>query len=202
MHIIEYPSIGSTNDEARALLEGGRIAGTTLILAHHQSAGRGTRGRTWVSPAGTGVYLSLVHPLFVCACPVTTLFIQSAAVACAETLRFHSGAPVVIRPPNDLHVDGRKLGGILIEAVVRGERIEAVVTGIGVNVMDAPLLDDSRGASCTCLRDVASPKAIRLPTIRGLALALAAAVDQRHRQVMNGDSSEIDEAYRKFQRDR
>lgn len=198
--IVEYPSLGSTNDEARRLLQEGVIREPTLILADHQTAGRGTRGRTWISPHGTGIYMSLVHPLEEGFCPVTAAWTRAAAVGCVEGLRCFGNVPAVIRPPNDMYANGRKLGGILIEAVVRGEHLEAVVTGVGVNVTRAPTLNDARSAEAACLADVVHPANQPLPAIRELALHLARHVDVWYRRILTGTSTDIDTAFMTYQR--
>lgn len=122
-----YEIVTSTNDVARTLATDGAGEGTT-VLALEQSRGRGRLGRTWQSPPG-GLYLSVVlRPAFPMErWPLIGLACSLGAVAAAET---HGGAPVRVKWPNDLLLDGRKLGGVLVEATA-----EAVVCGIGLNVV-------------------------------------------------------------------
>lgn len=127
---------GSTNDEGRRLLLEGAPEGS-LVLADAQDAGRGRLGRSWHSPPGASIYLSLVlrPELAPDQIPLVTLVLALAARAavCA------AGVPAAIKWPNDLivrdhHYKGaRKLSGIVCEAVTHAGRL-GVVAGIGVNV--------------------------------------------------------------------
>lgn len=193
-----YDEIDSTNNEARRLLEQGRIADAAWVLARGQTSGRGTRGRVWASPVGAGLCLSVVHAARNVRWPVTTTFTKSAAVACVEVLREATGAAVVIRPVNDLMIDGSKLGGILTETVVAADRIEAVITGIGINVRAAPTLTGDDRRATTCLAALATGPVYDDPAVRDLAERIARRVDARHRQVFAGDIAEIERLERDF----
>jgi BirA family biotin operon repressor/biotin-[acetyl-CoA-carboxylase] ligase len=117
---------GSTNERARQLAIAGAPHGT-LVTAAQQSAGRGRQGRTWSAPAGQALLMSLLlrdPPRFL---PL------AAAVAVAEV----AGDEATIKWPNDVHLDGRKVAGILVEG--RPQERWAVL-GIGLNV--AISLDD------------------------------------------------------------
>ncbi|MDR7434168.1 MAG: biotin--[acetyl-CoA-carboxylase] ligase [Armatimonadota bacterium] len=125
-NLIFRERIGSTNDLARKLAEGGAPEGT-LVLAEIQTRGRGRLRRRWRSPRG-GLWFSLilrpgVDPSFLSGLGLVT------ACAVARALRKSAGAPVQVKWPNDLVLEDRKLGGILVE-VGRGW----VVVGIGINV--------------------------------------------------------------------
>ena len=132
MQLIELETVDSTNDEAKRRIESGLIESRTVITAREQSAGRGTRGRAWISPRDTGLYLTYVDPHPVSPAPTTTLT-MAAAVACSEALAA-IGIEVGIRPVNDLVVEGRKLGGILTETVIRGGAVCAIIVGVGLNL--------------------------------------------------------------------
>jgi BirA family transcriptional regulator, biotin operon repressor / biotin---[acetyl-CoA-carboxylase] ligase len=113
-------STDSTNARARELASAGAPHGT-LVTASSQSAGRGRQGRTWSAPAGSSLLMSLVLRDWPGLLPL------AAAVAIAEV----AGEQARIKWPNDVHVDGLKIAGILVEA--RPQDRWAVV-GIGVNV--------------------------------------------------------------------
>jgi BirA family biotin operon repressor/biotin-[acetyl-CoA-carboxylase] ligase len=122
----------STNDVARELAAGGAPA-WSLVGAGHQTAGRGRAGRTWVDQPGGAVMLSLVlRPSL----PPARLGLVSLAtgVAMADAATELSGLGVRCTWPNDLQVDGAKVGGILAESEVEGEAVRYVVVGIGVNL--------------------------------------------------------------------
>jgi BirA family biotin operon repressor/biotin-[acetyl-CoA-carboxylase] ligase len=127
--------IGSTNDLALAMATNGAPEGT-VVVADQQRSGRGRRGRDWFSPPGAGVYLSaVVRPLGAAgSVPILTL---AAGVAAARAVRLVTALPVELKWPNDLVIGRpwRKLGGVLCETAGHGARIEAVVVGIGLNLL-------------------------------------------------------------------
>jgi BirA family biotin operon repressor/biotin-[acetyl-CoA-carboxylase] ligase len=100
----------------------------TVVIAGEQAAGKGRHGRNWSSPAGTGLYLSVIlRPNLPQEQLWQTAFV--AAVAAAEAIAETSGLPVQVKWPNDVLVNGRKVCGILIEET-RG----LLIVGIGINV--------------------------------------------------------------------
>ncbi len=127
---IDLESCGSTNDEAARLARAGAQRGT-VVIAERQTAGRGRDGHTWESPPG-GLYLSAVlrPPLPIVDVPPMTLAIGIAVCDAARSV----GAPCVLKWPNDVLVQGRKLAGILVETQSQGGRLESVVAGIGINL--------------------------------------------------------------------
>ncbi len=104
-----------------------------VLLAEHQTAGRGRRGREWVSPFGANLYLSLAWSFPHWPAQITVLPI-AIGIACARALTAQGVGDVALKWPNDLVVRGQKLGGILIEQ--RGEAGGAcrAVIGVGINV--------------------------------------------------------------------
>jgi len=130
--LIVYQMVTSTNDVARDLALRGAPEGTTII-SMQQSAGRGRLGRTWISPAGDGLYLSAILRPRVSPgkSPVLTL---AAAVSVAETLALDYGVTADIKWPNDVLGSGKKISGILIEAAIEGADLQYVIVGIGVNL--------------------------------------------------------------------
>jgi BirA family biotin operon repressor/biotin-[acetyl-CoA-carboxylase] ligase len=133
-----FETLGSTNDEAKALARAGAPEGT-LVWAGEQTAGRGRRGRTWRSPPGN-LYLSLVlRPEGAPSRAAQLGFV--AALGLGDALAALAGPALKLRYkwPNDLLVDGRKLAGILLESEnAASDRVDFVVAGIGVNIVAAP----------------------------------------------------------------
>jgi BirA family biotin operon repressor/biotin-[acetyl-CoA-carboxylase] ligase len=127
---IELESCSSTNDEAARLARAGASHGT-IVIAERQTSGRGRDGRAWQSPVG-GLYMSAVlrPPIPIVDVPPMTLAI---GIGLCEAVRT-TGAPAVLKWPNDLLVRERKLAGVLVEAQSQGNRLEAVIVGIGVNI--------------------------------------------------------------------
>jgi BirA family biotin operon repressor/biotin-[acetyl-CoA-carboxylase] ligase len=136
--LVRYDRLGSTNDEAKSLARAGAAEGT-LVWAGEQTAGRGRRGRTWVSPPGN-LYMSLVlRPDRSAAAAAQLGFV--AALGLGEAIGELTGPALELRFkwPNDLLVDSRKLAGILLESETSAnDQVDFVVIGIGANLASAP----------------------------------------------------------------
>lgn len=129
------PSTTSTNDIVKHLAQHGAPEGTAVV-AEHQTQGRGRHGRSFVSPARVGIYVSLlVRPQTdTQRLPQLTL---AMAVATAEALAEYSALPVHLKWPNDVEIYGKKVAGILCEAVLPPAASPLVIVGIGINVNTA-----------------------------------------------------------------
>lgn len=123
---------GSTNDDARILAAAGAGHGTA-VLADQQTAGRGRLGRAWSSPAGDNLYLSVIWRAGLAESIPPTMTL-AAGVAVSEALDRFTPTPTRVKWPNDVRHQGKKLAGVLTEAMFRGAQPTAVVLGVGVNV--------------------------------------------------------------------
>ncbi len=131
LHDIEiHPSLDSTNERLRRRTP---WPGPLACLAEHQHAGRGRRGRRWISPFGANLYLSLAWPFPQRPPALESLGLRSA-LAVAEALEALGTPTLRLKWPNDLIAHGRKLGGILIELDGEWGGAHQVVIGIGLNV--------------------------------------------------------------------
>jgi BirA family transcriptional regulator, biotin operon repressor / biotin---[acetyl-CoA-carboxylase] ligase len=104
-----------------------------VIMAEHQTAGRGQPGRKWESPERKNLLTSILlrPPIAPAKAPMLT---QIGCQAVAQTLKSHYGILATCKRPNDVMSDGKKICGILTEAITMGSHLEAVVIGIGLNV--------------------------------------------------------------------
>jgi len=134
----EYPVVESTNDVAKNLLKEGAGEGT-VVRADRQTAGRGRRGREWVSNSGN-LYCSFILKPH---CPLSQVnqlsFVMALAVG--ETILSFLSLPESLsyKWPNDLLLNKEKVGGILIETESSGgKQVESCVVGIGVNLLSSP----------------------------------------------------------------
>ena len=127
-----HRTITSTNSEARSLAEAGCPEGT-LVVAETQTAGKGRKGREWVSPQNSGIYASLVLRPYL---PLedTPLLTLMTAVVTAEAIIEATGITPTIKWPNDILVNGRKTAGILTEVSSEIDSVEYALIGIGINV--------------------------------------------------------------------
>ena len=127
-----FDTIGSTNDEARRMAKSGAPHGTVLI-AGHQTGGHGRRGRSFHSPAGSGIYMSvLLRP----DCAPTELMhlTCAAAVAMCDAVEQAVGFRPGIKWTNDLVYGKRKVGGILTELTFTNQgMVDYAIIGIGIN---------------------------------------------------------------------
>lgn len=130
--LVALDRVGSTNDEARRLALGG-AAPFTVVTAAEQTAGRGRRGRPWVSPRGNLHCSLIVAPGRPLAEAAQLSFV--AGLSLAEALAGLIDAQVACKWPNDVLACGRKVAGMLLETVGQGELL---VLGIGVDVREAP----------------------------------------------------------------
>ena len=129
-----YASIDSTNAEAKRILLSGETQ-PTLVVAEHQTAGRGRMGRSFYSPAHTGAYFSVAYTTQKPPESVVTLT-GATAVAVMRAIYRLCGIRVGIKWVNDLYLDGKKICGILAESMFGAwdDGRQGVVIGIGINL--------------------------------------------------------------------
>lgn len=130
--IVHYMVIGSTNTQALLMAADGAPHGL-VVAAEEQTAGRGRFGRTWHSERFAGIYATVIlrPPLAPSAAPILTLM---AGLAIHQAITDMTGIVLDIRWPNDLLVEGKKIGGVLTEMSAELDRVHAVVVGMGLNV--------------------------------------------------------------------
>lgn len=130
--IVYFSSTGSTNDVAKQIAEQGAAEGT-LVVAEEQTGGRGRLGRKWVSPQGTGIWMSLIlrPQILPQDAPKITLV---AALALVKAVRSLTGLQVSIKWPNDVVYQEQKIVGILTEMTGELDRVKYLVVGMGINV--------------------------------------------------------------------
>jgi BirA family biotin operon repressor/biotin-[acetyl-CoA-carboxylase] ligase len=153
--VIWYASVDSTNtcllrkfeSECAAVATGGNAPfWSAAIAAQTQTAGRGQRQNHWQDVPGESLLLSIAAPP-AHALEGQALFSFSIAVTLAEALEQHCpGLEIELKWPNDLLAGGRKLGGILIENVLRGANWQLTVVGVGINLLQPHFAPDLAGA--------------------------------------------------------
>ncbi len=130
--ICYFPQMHSTNELASRLAVHGTSHGT-VVMADHQTKGRGREGRDWLSQPGSGILLSFVYKEKI---RLQDLFMltMASSVGLVQALEKNNGLTAKIKWPNDLMIKGKKVCGILAEARLCGQNVDHVVVGIGMNV--------------------------------------------------------------------
>lgn len=131
--IIYFDSTASTNDTAFEIARGRENPGGLVIVADSQTRGRGRMGRRWISPPGVNLYFTVVlnSPF---SPEESSIFVIASAVAAAEAIRKYAGLNATIKWPNDIMINGRKTGGILVEMKSGTTTENLVAIGFGLNV--------------------------------------------------------------------
>ena len=142
-------ALDSTNNKAKKLAREGAVEGT-LVIADQQTNGKGRLGRVWKSPAGAGIWMSLIlrpNILPQYASQVTLI----AGLNMCEAIQEMTGLTASIKWPNDVVVNGKKICGILTEMSAEMDQVNYIVVGIGVNVNIKSFPEDLPHASSLAL---------------------------------------------------
>lgn len=189
-----FDELDSTNNYAKSLAQAGAPDGTA-VTAESQTAGRGRMDRSFQSPKGQGIYLSLLlRPALQpdCLPPVTAL----AGVAVCAAVERVCGVRPGLKWPNDPVLNGKKLCGILTEASLEAEtgRLQSLVLGIGINVLQKPedFAPEIREAATSLLQALGRP--VSRPR---LTAALLEELDKAYAALLAGDLSDWLAAYRR-----
>lgn len=182
-------TVDSTNDYAKKLAMDGGVHGL-LVTAEYQMGGKGRRGRSWVTPAGTAIAMSLVlRPELE---PVkASMLTLVAGLAVTEAIREVTGLDALLKWPNDVVVDGKKTTGILTEMTMKGTAIDFVILGIGINV-NVPQFPEEIRETATSLMLETGHEIDREQLIRA---CLEAFEKYYERFVADGDLSGLKEDY-------
>jgi len=189
--LMYQPVTGSTNDTALLAARSGAPHGS-LFVADEQTAGRGRRGNAWLAAPGESLLFSLiVRPKLELA--------QTSALTLAIGLGLRDAIlPLVedavhIKWPNDLYVAGKKLAGVLVESQLQGERLQAVVVGVGLNVAtrDFPAEIASRATSLALL---GAGNVEREPLLQALLNAISLRLEAYERTGVAGILDELNAA--------
>ncbi|MEP6680140.1 MAG: biotin--[acetyl-CoA-carboxylase] ligase [Chloroflexota bacterium] len=171
---LEYHErIGSTNDRARERLTGGDDG--VVVIADMQTAGRGRRGRSWESPAGVNLMLSVGLALNLSADVAWQL---GASAALAVRAAAAPWAELKVKWPNDLVTPaGEKVAGLLLETALAGDRVVQAIVGIGINVnWERAVMPPEIAARATSLQDLAGAQVDRMVLLGRLLAELDAEV--------------------------
>jgi len=156
---------GSTQTVAQGLAKSGAEEGT-IVLAEGQTEGKGRMGRSWFSPLGKGIWVSIIlRPLLPPSLAGRVSLISALAVA--EAIREVTGLPALIKWPNDLVISEKKVGGILTEMSAEMEQIKFIILGIGINVNQDEFLEELKGKALS-LHQGGGKEVSRLSLLRNI----------------------------------
>ena len=188
--LVHLAEATSTNDVVKERALAGAPEGL-VVVADHQTRGRGRRGRTWASVPGQGLYFSaLLRPGWPAAeAPWLGVL---AGLAAWQAVRDLGAAAATVKWPNDVMVGGRKLGGVLVEPRIAAGRVDFAVLGIGINVAQTDAdWPAELGPTAVSLR------ALGVRTeVAAVRDALCAALTSLYRQTDGGVVQALDAAWR------
>lgn len=180
---------GSTNIDAKRCIENGEPHGT-LVVADRQTAGRGRRGRSWESLSGTAIYMTLaLKPDF--APGKASMLTLVMALAVAEAVEESCGLKAMIKWPNDIVVNRKKVCGILTEMNMETDYIQSVVVGVGINVNQKEFPEEIRETATS----LALEKGTDIRRAQLIAAVMAHFEQAYECFLINGDLSGLKEAY-------
>ncbi len=157
-------TIDSTNEQSKRLAGEGAPHGT-LVLAEEQRKGKGRIGRSWISPKSGGIWLSIILRPDMAPYEAPKLTILSA-VAVAEAIRKKTGLAALIKWPNDILINGKKVCGILTEMNSEIDVINHVIIGVGINVNNHSFPDDLKQKAAS-LRQIKGENIDRIDILAG-----------------------------------
>jgi len=191
---VEYRAVtGSTNDDARALAQGGAPEGV-VVVADTQTRGRGRTGKSpWLTPPRTSIAVSIIlHPRQPEALARISML---AGVAAAEAITEVAGVPARLKWPNDVMIGERKVGGVLVESALAGSSVAFAIAGVGIN-------GNLPAAALGPLPDAAVPPATLLDEVgheverEALLIRLLEHFDRLYRQLQVGEAAAVAQRYR------
>jgi BirA family transcriptional regulator, biotin operon repressor / biotin---[acetyl-CoA-carboxylase] ligase len=191
--IICLPKVTSTNDLAWLEVSRGAPEGT-VIFAETQTKGRGRLNRTWFSPAGKGLWFSVILKPQI---PVDKLpfLICFSALALCDMIKQELSLPALIRWPNDIMINNKKVAGLIVETRLLNKHPEATVLGIGFNItLDEDEIPAELKAEMTSL---AIEKKESLNT-QELARLLLCYLDSWYRKLINQQYETINSDWQKL----
>ena len=156
-----FDSIDSTNDYAKTLVGQGK---TALIISEEQTQGHGRLGRQWHSEKGKNLTFSLVVKSGISPDRLGVLTL-CAAESVAGAVESHARVSIKTKWPNDLLIDGKKVCGILMESVMMGGKLDALIIGVGLNVNQRKFPSDLTATSLNLSTGKPADRLVLLPEI-------------------------------------
>lgn len=186
---VQLSEVESTNNYAMAQVQAQLAGHGAAWFAHRQTAGKGQRGKAWITEPHQNIILTTVIEPF--ALKPAEQFILSAAIAtaCYDFFSKYAGDDTSIKWPNDIYWKDRKAGGILIENIFKGSKWKYAITGIGINI--------NQTAFAPGILNPVSLKQITGKTFECVELAkeLCMCIEKQWQSLVNGNANDVFDAY-------
>jgi len=145
---IELDSVDSTNNYAANLINTTKVPDGTVIMAHYQHSGRGQMGNEWLSNPGENLMCSIIYRTNQLAATESFVISKIAAIAVKETVEEITNQHTLIKWPNDIYIEQKKVSGMLIENQWQGNQLTTII-GIGININQTEFDQELRATSCS-----------------------------------------------------
>ena len=197
MRIIKVNAIPSTNNLAREFYDGNRDFQPICIVAKHQTQGKGQRGAQWYSKPGENLTFSLLFPQQKLQVSKQFNLNMAVSIAILKTLRKQDILDLSVKWPNDILSGNYKIGGVLIENILKSDKVAASIIGIGLNVNQIEFNQLPKAAS---LKSVTG----RDFNLESLLEELLNQLEERLNNLSNQENSEVVAEYEKnmFRKDK
>jgi BirA family biotin operon repressor/biotin-[acetyl-CoA-carboxylase] ligase len=186
---IQFDTINSTNSYAIDSLQANLAAHGTAYFSHHQTAGKGQRGKEWITEPNSNIILSVIVDAASLAIHQQFKLSVAVSLACCDFFNNYAGDDTSIKWPNDIYWRDRKAAGILIENIIKGNAWQWAVVGIGMNINQTTFSDKTKNP-------------VSLKQITGkqfdtalLAKELCECLEKRYQQLLHDDFSSLLKEY-------
>ncbi len=154
MHLIKLNAIDSTNSYLRSRYLNEDLDDFTVITASEQTSGRGQMGTVWESEPGKNIMLSVFKKIDCLAIEQQFYVSMASSLAVLKSLKKMQIPSLFVKWPNDILSDNRKICGVLIESVIRKQKLDAVIVGIGLNVNQTKFNENIAASSLKSLTGI------------------------------------------------
>ena len=189
--IIKLSSVDSTNNYTAKLVKETKISFGTVIMADFQTRGKGQRSSYWKSDKGLNVLISIYFDSSFLNTENIFFLSKTIALAIRECVEKITGIEVLIKWPNDILVNSKKIAGVLIENQWKNEKLLSSIIGIGLNVNQIVFLGED---NATSLKNLTS----KVYDLNSVLKTLCSSLDTQFSRLRNFEFTEIDGQYHSF----
>ncbi|MFC4233241.1 biotin--[acetyl-CoA-carboxylase] ligase [Parasediminibacterium paludis] len=189
---VQFEAIYSTNSYAIDSLQANLAAHGTAYFAHHQTAGKGQRGKEWHTQPSSNIILSVIVDSTALGIHQQFQLSVAVALACHDFFSQYAGDETTVKWPNDIYWRDRKAAGILIENIIKGNVWQWAVVGIGININQTSFGEYAKNP--VSLKQITGEQ---FDTVK-LAKELCNELDHRYQQLLNRDFTTLLSEYNQY----